>query len=157
MKTTKFYIQVFFLLVILCGCQPIERFTLQRPSEFMIWVDGAIKHPRKLSIEPYSTIEDVLSKLTLLENSDLSSLNLNTILHHNDKLTIPFKVEQACININSATQEQLSMLNQIGPVIAARIIEYRNNHGLFQRIDDIILVKGIGKKTLEKNVHLLCL
>lgn len=157
MKTNLLLLIVFFLLVFLSACNQSDRFFLETPETFEIYVDGAIVNPRKITIHPYATIADVLEEFTLLEDSDLSSLNLQTILHHNDKLTIPFVQVDACININSGTIEQLSTLNQVGPVIAQRIIDYRNKHGLFQTIDDIMLVKGIGKKTFEKNKDRLCL
>lgn len=157
MKTISMLLKVFFLLVLLSACGESERYFLETPEFFVIHVDGAIKQPRKISIHPYATIGDVLEEITLLENSDLSSLNLQTILHHNDKLTIPFTQEEACISINHGTIEQLSSLVQVGPVIAQRIIDYRNTHGLFQTIDEIILVKGIGEKTYQKNKARLCL
>jgi competence protein ComEA len=157
MKNNQLCLKVFFLVVVVCGCQKTDRFFLESPEVFKVHVDGAIQNPRILSIKPYSTIEDVLSEITLLEDSDLSSLNLQTILHHNDKLTIPFIQTKACININNATIDQLSTLTQIGPVIAQRIIDYRTEHGLFQHIEDITLVKGIGEKTLLKNRDRLCL
>jgi competence protein ComEA len=157
MKNNLLLVKVFFLLVLLSGCDHSSRFFLDAPTSFDIYVDGAIKNPRKITIQPYATIEDVLEEVILLETSDLSSLNLQTILHHNDKLTIPFLQEEACININNGTIEQLSSLHQIGPIIAQRIVDYRNEHGLFQHIDDIVLVKGIGEKALMKNRDRLCL
>ncbi len=56
----------------------------------------------------------------------------------------------APININTATQEELETLPGIGPVIAQRIIEYRQTNGNFQTIEDIQKVPGIGAKTFEK-------
>lgn len=157
MKNNLLLLKVFFLLVFVSGCSKSERFVLHSPKTFEIYVDGAVENPRKLSIQPYATISDVLEEFTLLEDSDLSSLNLQTVLHHNDKLTIPFVQIEACVNINSGTIEQLSSLNQVGPVIAQRIINYRNEHGLFQTINEIMLVKGIGEKAFEKNKDRLCL
>lgn len=157
MKTNSLLLNVFFLSVILTGCNQPERFFLESPQAFEIYVDGAIENPRKISIKPYASIADVLEEVVLLEDSDLNSLNLQTILHHNDKLTIPFKQAEVCININYGTVDQLVELHQIGPVIAQRIIDYRNEHGLFQHIEDIMLVKGIGVKAFTKNRDRLCL
>ncbi len=53
------------------------------------------------------------------------------------------------ININTATQEELESLPEIGPVTAAKIIEYRTLNGIFPTIEDIQKVKGIGPKTYE--------
>ncbi|NLM36757.1 MAG: helix-hairpin-helix domain-containing protein [Firmicutes bacterium] len=51
---------------------------------------------------------------------------------------------------NTASYEELQILPGIGPVLAARIIEYRETVGKFQTIDDLLAVKGIGEKTLAK-------
>ncbi len=53
------------------------------------------------------------------------------------------------ININTADSEQLQILPRIGPVLAQRIIHYRQAHGLFTSINEIKRVKGIGDKTFE--------
>ena len=53
------------------------------------------------------------------------------------------------ININTADKEELMSLGGIGETIAERIIEYRDNKGSFNNIEDIKNVKGIGDKTFE--------
>jgi len=53
------------------------------------------------------------------------------------------------ININTATIEQLSEIRGIGPAIAQRIVEYRQENGRFSSVDEIVNVRGIGPKTLE--------
>lgn len=54
------------------------------------------------------------------------------------------------ININVASAEELQNLPGIGPSKADAIISHRENNGLFQTIDDLKLVTGIGDKTFEK-------
>lgn len=54
------------------------------------------------------------------------------------------------ININTASVQELTTLPRIGPKKAAAIVEYRNKNGKFQRIEDIMKVKGIGEKTFLK-------
>jgi competence protein ComEA len=61
------------------------------------------------------------------------------------------------ININTATQAELEALPEIGPKTAENIINYRNEHGPFQSIDEIDNVDGIGPVTLEKIKDLITL
>ena len=53
------------------------------------------------------------------------------------------------ININTAPVSQLVELNGIGEKTALKIVEYRKKHK-FSKIEDLLNVKGIGKKTLDK-------
>ncbi len=52
------------------------------------------------------------------------------------------------INLNSATLEQLDTLDGVGPGIAQRILDYREQHGGFSRVEEIGEVPGIGAKRL---------
>jgi len=55
------------------------------------------------------------------------------------------------INLNSADVGQLQQLSGVGAKKAQAIIDYRNQNGKFNSIDDLQKVKGIGPKLLEKN------
>ena len=54
------------------------------------------------------------------------------------------------ININTANSQELEKITGIGPVIAQRIVEYREKNGPFQKIEDIKNVNGIGDVKFEK-------
>jgi competence protein ComEA helix-hairpin-helix repeat region len=56
------------------------------------------------------------------------------------------------VNINYADEDELAeSLSGVGPVKAKAIIEYRETNGPFYTADELVNVKGIGPKTLEKN------
>jgi competence protein ComEA len=54
----------------------------------------------------------------------------------------------APVNLNTATLEQLDTLDGVGPGIAQRIIDYREQHGGFRRVEELGEVPGIGDKRL---------
>lgn len=54
------------------------------------------------------------------------------------------------INLNTASSEQLQMLDGVGPATADAIVDYREQNGNFDSVDELKSVKGIGDKKLEK-------
>ncbi len=54
------------------------------------------------------------------------------------------------VNINTATLQELDALPGIGPTTAQNIITYRQQHGPFQHIEDIMNVPGIGPATFDR-------
>lgn len=50
------------------------------------------------------------------------------------------------IDINRASAEDFARLPGIGPELARRIVAYRNKHGPFQRVEDLLAIRGMGPK-----------
>lgn len=65
--------------------------------------------------------------------------------------TLPAMGAGEKVNINTANEQELSILKRVGPKYAQRIIEYRTNFGEFKTPEEIMKVKGIGPKTFEEN------
>ncbi len=66
-------------------------------------------------------------------------------------LLFSFSVFAEMVNINKADAEALQMLNGVGPVKAAAIVDYRKKHGPFKNVDQLKEVPGIGDGILQKN------
>lgn len=59
-------------------------------------------------------------------------------------------ITPAKLDLNTATAAQLELLPGIGPAIAKRIIDYRDEHGKFAALESLDAVKGIGPKTIAR-------
>ena len=129
-------------------------------SSIRVTVHGAVLKEGVISLEPYTTIQELLSKAGLSENADISSLNLETILHDKDVLTIPTKSSDISVNlisINTSDLNGLLQIPKIGEKTAQAIIDYRNQHGLFQTLEDLMKVKGIGQAKFDFIKDKICL
>ena len=58
--------------------------------------------------------------------------------------------ENGPLDLNTATKMQLMELPGIGEVLAQRILDYREMHGAFVAIEDLMNVEGIGEKKVEQ-------
>jgi competence protein ComEA len=54
------------------------------------------------------------------------------------------------LDLNRATEQDLEALPGIGPVLAERIVEYRQVRGVFRDVEQLRRVKGIGKKKFDR-------
>ncbi len=54
------------------------------------------------------------------------------------------------VNLNTATSEELQQVPGIGPATAEKILQMRKSYGAFKSVDDLLAIRGIGKKRLDK-------
>lgn len=54
------------------------------------------------------------------------------------------------VNLNKANLEEIETIQGIGPALAERIIRYRDEHGRFEKVEDLLDVSGIGQAKLER-------
>src|SRR5271167_893844 len=60
------------------------------------------------------------------------------------------KPPAAPVNLNTATSEELQLVPGIGPATADKILQMRKSYGAFKSVDDLLAIRGIGPKRLEK-------
>lgn len=122
-----------------------------------VTVKGEVETVKVIEIDKDSKIKDILEKISLTDQADVSQLDVNQRLIHNMIITIPKQSEGLkCISINSASKDELMSLPGIGEQIALLIVEYRQTKP-FLFFEDLLLVKGIGKNKFEKIRDKICL
>lgn len=102
------------------------------------------------TLEKGSTVSDLLKMINVSDDVDLSSLNLTMILKNNDVVILDRKVQKEKISINTASLLELMEIPYVGKKTALMIIDYRNTHGSFKSLEEIMEIKGIGLKKFEK-------
>lgn len=102
------------------------------------------------TLEKGSTVSDLLKMINVSDDVDLSCLNLTMILKNNDVIILDRKVQKEKISINTASLLELMEIPYVGEKTALMIIDYRNTHGSFKSLEEIMEIKGIGLKKFEK-------
>jgi competence protein ComEA len=149
----------------------------------IIHIAGAVKNPGVYQLKTTDRIVDAVKIAGgASEEANLDLINLAALLKDGQKIIVPYKTYSETmgdnstntynhvasmasssptststkININTANASMLQNLSGIGPVLSERIIEYRDQNGLFGVIDDIKDVSGIGEKKFEGIKDLIC-
>jgi competence protein ComEA len=60
------------------------------------------------------------------------------------------EADKSPVDINAADSVKLTELPGIGPALAQRIVDYRKEHGPFKSIDELVNVRGVGERLLER-------
>ena len=146
---------------------PIELHPAPTPGPLQVHVAGAVINPGVYSLPRHAIGFDALQAAGgPQESADLDRVNLASGLEDGQRLYIPFLSEanssissstpavldqpQIQLDINSAGLTDLETLPGIGPSLAQKIVEYREEHGLFNTVDELLAVSGIGPAKLDQ-------
>ena len=72
------------------------------------------------------------------------------LLFSESSLAAKKKPPERPVNLNTATSEQLQQVPGIGPATAGKILQMRKTYGPFKSVDDLLAIRGLGAKRLEK-------
>jgi competence protein ComEA len=117
----------------------------------VVAVMGRVHTPGLVELPAGSRVADAIAAAGgALPDTDLSTLNLARKLTDGELITVgvPAAVVDGGpagpLNLNTATVEQLQELPGVGPVLAARIVDYRQRQGGFRSVEELLNVAGIG-------------
>jgi len=129
-----------------------------------VHVLGAVRTPGLYRLDIGARVVDAVAAAGgLAEDADLDAINLARPVADGEQLRVPRVGEgpvaaapgpsgggaPARVDLNTATVEQLDALPRIGPAIAARIVEWREQNGAFTSADDLLQISGIGDATVD--------
>lgn len=144
-----------------------------------IHITGQVRTSGIIELEYGSRISDAIEKAGgLTEFASLKNVNLAYKLEDGQKLYIPTTEEDVesvlmengeniiketnvsekskVININKANEVQLEEIPGVGPSMASKIVNYRNENGEFKSIEDLKNISGIGEKKFETMREYIC-
>jgi competence protein ComEA len=158
--------------------KPVELLPAPTKMPILVNVVGAVPRPGLYEFPQGSRVRDAVNAAGgLLTDADTAAVNLAAPLEDGQQLEIPSLNGEAggtpapaptagptraavptaseLVNINTATLEELDKLPGIGPTTAQNIIDYRTEHGPFQRIEDLMNVPNVGPATFDRLKELI--
>jgi competence protein ComEA len=151
---------------------PIQLQPPPTQAPLQVYVVGAVTNPGLHAVQSGSRVKDAIDAAGgLLPEAISSAINQAAFIEDGERIYIhsysqsleesipdgtPSQTGNVLININTASQAELEKLPRIGPVMAEKIILYRNEKGFFNSIEAILEVPGIGPVTFEGIKSLIC-
>lgn len=137
--------------------------TSKETNDCYVFICGQILNPGVYCVSSDSRICDVIDMAGgCLETADICAVNQAALVTDGSQIYIPavgeYEAEGAGstiwkdsrINLNQATKEELMTLPGIGETKAEQILEYRENHGSFSSIDELMNISGIKEGVFQK-------
>ena len=141
-------------------------------EKVLVHVAGAVQSPGVVEVPAGSRVFEALEKAGgALPEAELSAVNLAAVVNDGQQLLIPRAGEPSVpagpvpapdagaaegpVNLNSADAAELEQLPRVGPVLAERIVQWREEHGSFTSAGDLDAVPGIGPAMLESLLPLV--
>ena len=123
-----------------------------------VYVCGAVNQEGVYELPTGSRVYEAIEMAGgFREDADSRSVNQAQVLSDEERIYVPVIGEENIveesdgrININKASKEELMTLPGVGASRADSIIKYREEHGRFQSVEDIMLVSGIKEGLYEK-------
>ena len=132
----------------------VETLTEPMAQPYYVYVTGAVAKPGLYSFpEPVRAGEAIAAAGNVVAYGDASAVNLAESIIDWQHIHIPYDLagvpavpveEDGLISLNQADEKKLTELPGIGPAMAKRIVEYRQEKGAFSAIEELQQVKGIG-------------
>ncbi|NYJ00861.1 competence protein ComEA [Nocardioides thalensis] len=136
-------------------------------GEVTVDVTGKVRRPGIVVLDAGARVVDALEAAGgARAGVDLSGLNLARVLVDGEQVVVGLPVATApvapvtpgapsgapatLVNLNLATEAELETLPEVGPVTAAAIVAWREQHGGFTAVDELLEVDGIGEATLAQ-------
>ncbi len=152
--------------------EPITLQSTTVPEPIVVYVLGAVERPGLYALPRGSRLSDaVLAAGGYTDSALLEDINAAQLLEDGQKITVPGGGEVSStpiltlggsgllqtptplpggpVNINTADAVLLDLLPGIGPTTAQNIIDYREENGPFEQIEDLLKVPGIGPSVLD--------
>jgi competence protein ComEA len=135
------------------------------PADVTVYVGGAVERPGLYTLAAGSRLADAVERAVPLASADVSRVPLAERLRDGQSIIVPERSSHApglpseaateapvsrLIDLNTAPVEELQTLPGIGPVLAQRIVQYREEHGPFRSVDELAKVRGISPRMVDE-------
>jgi competence protein ComEA len=147
-----------------------EVVTAQEPAEeaqigvvsavqsLVVHVSGAVSSPGLVELSEGARVHDAIQAAGgITTDANVGALNLARLVIDGEHIVVPAEGEvpnsstspAGFVSLSLASASELESLSGVGPALAQRIISWRDEHGPFRQVEDVLAVSGIGPATLD--------